>query len=210
MYATMKTTAASLPSLHGYWEDINSRRWMSVCWDWNHCTQSSNNKLSPLPFLPSCLLQSSSLPELKTGRGWGGGGGSLFLFLSFFHFLPPCFSNLSSAASPGLSLVTSAGQTGGSACLFPCLSVLYHAALFFIQSDKNRGWRLWIRNARGSFAPRRWKDVIFFFLALFRIPTGLRWIQTIMSYYRRRREQNRWTFDGIKPSQRWLQMCTES
>lgn len=122
MYAMMKTTAACL-RLHGYWEDINSQAWMSVLWDWNRSTQSSNNKPSPLPFLPSAF--SSPAASLSSKRGGGRRGGcALSLFLSFFHFLPPCFCNLSSAASPSLSLVTSERQAGGLSPVYPpvCLS----------------------------------------------------------------------------------------
>lgn len=58
-----ETTAACL-RLHGYWEDKNSWGWMSVLWDWNHSAQSSNNKPSPLPFLPSAFF---SPAELRRG-----------------------------------------------------------------------------------------------------------------------------------------------
>lgn len=115
----MMNTIAACLRLHGYWEDINSQAWMSVCWDWKHSTQSSNNKLSPLPFLPSAF---SRLAASHSAAGMvvvGRGGGSLSLFLSFFHFLPSCFCNLSSVASPCLSLVTSeslAGEISVSCC----------------------------------------------------------------------------------------------
>lgn len=66
-------------------------------------------------------------PRTQRGRwrGVGGGGYSLSLFLSFFHFLSPCFCNLSSAASSSLSLVTSEKQTGRLPPVFPpvCQSV---------------------------------------------------------------------------------------
>lgn len=81
MYAMMKTVAACL-RLHGYWGDINSRAWLSVRRDWNHSTQSSNNKLSPLPFLPSAF---SGPAASHSSRGAGDGetgGGSPSSFLS--------------------------------------------------------------------------------------------------------------------------------
>lgn len=65
-------------------------------------------------------------PRTQRGRwrGVGGGGYSLSLFLSFFHFLSPCFCNLSLAASPSLSLVTSEKQTGRLPPVFPPVSQL--------------------------------------------------------------------------------------
>lgn len=84
MYAMMKTMAACL-RLHGYWEDINSQAWMSVCRDWNHSTQSSNNKLSPLPFLPSPFSSPAA------SHSWGGreeGRYSPSSFLSSTSCLP--------------------------------------------------------------------------------------------------------------------------
>lgn len=84
MYAMMKTMAACL-RLHGYWEDINSQAWMSVCGDWNHSTQSSNNKLSPLPFLPSPF---SSPAASHNSRGREEGRFSPSSFLSSTSCLP--------------------------------------------------------------------------------------------------------------------------
>lgn len=112
--------------LHGYWEDINSWASMRVCWDWNRSTHSSNNKPSPLPFLPSAFsspaASQNSKGEVERSRRRGY---SLSLFLSFFHFLSPCFCNLSSAASSTLSLVMSEKQTGRLPPVFPpvCQSV---------------------------------------------------------------------------------------
>lgn len=96
------------------------------------------------------------------------GGGSLSLFLSFFHFPPPCFCNLSSVASPSLSLVTSERKVGGLPVSAPvCLSLVGEVTLlyfsFIIQLNKNRGRWLWIRHTHDSFAVPQWKDVWYFF-----------------------------------------------
>ena len=120
----------------------------------------------------SPLLSPVQQPPRAQERETGKGGFSLSLFLSLFHFLPPCFCNLSSAVSPSLTVtcyVRGAGRRA--ACLPTCLSVclsvclwwerfLRHAVLFFFQLDKNRGRRLWIRHAHDSFALLQRKDVI--------------------------------------------------
>lgn len=78
---------------------------MSVRWDCGavaHGAQTISRHRYPSSPLLS-LLQSCSLPELKRGI--------LSLFLCFFLFLPPSFSNLSVLASLSLSLVAS--ERGG-------------------------------------------------------------------------------------------------
>lgn len=131
-------------------------------------------------------------PRTQRGRwrGVGGGGYSLSLFLSFFHFLSPCFCNLSSAASSSLSLVTSEKQTGRLPPVFPpvcqsvdlsdcrvrgfCVTLLY----FFIESDKNRGRR--IRYTHDSFNLLQRKDGGFFCFFCFVFSSS---VQTLTSIY---------------------------
>lgn len=143
-----------------------------------HRAQTISRHHYPSSPLLSPVQQPHRAPEGERG----GGTGSLALFLSFFHFLPPCFCNLSSVASPSLSLVTSERQAGGllpvcpPVCLPACLwweRSLCHAALFFIQLDKNRGRRLWIRHAHDSFCSTAKKGCDYFFpLAQLKIPDG--------------------------------------
>lgn len=103
-----ETTTACL-FLHGYWADINSQAWMNVCWDWNRSTPSSNNKLSPLPFLP----QLSAVQQPHTTQG-----GEMGVF-------PPS-SFLSSTSCPSAFVICHQCchySSREEACIFPHLPV---------------------------------------------------------------------------------------
>lgn len=120
---------------------------------------------------PSSPLLSPVQPPPRAAEGGGKEGGVPLSPSSFLSSTScfPAFFNPSSVVSQSPSLVTSENKTRRlPVCPPVCLYLkgemfLSHAAIFFIQSDKNRGWWLWIRHAHDSFALLQRKDVIYFF-----------------------------------------------